>query len=235
MTKKETHYTQKYRKNIALDMRKKGFSYSEIENRLDVARSTLSLWLKNIRLTPEQEQRLWSKRSDVARANAQKKKLRTEELIASVRESSAKAIQKISPRELWLLGVTLYWRERFLRDNEGDIRKGVRFTTSDDHLAQLFLKWLFEIGKLERDEIIFDIFVEKGRLEGVVEHWSHVTGFPQKYFTRIYFLKRKARAIKRIRTSLKPYFGLLRIRVRASSALARQIAGWIVGIQDAIK
>ena len=136
----------------------------------------------------------------------------------------------------------LYWRERFLRENENDLRKGVRFTSSDPYLIKLFLKWLKDIGKIENEEIKFDIFMVGGKqdIDGrnkivadTINYWSEITNFPQDNFTRIYTQKvhPKRRGIKKRKVSKRAHLGLLRVRVKAGSMLARQIAGWVRGIR----
>ncbi len=45
-------------KNAAIKFRKKGFSIGKIEKRLGIPRSTLSGWLKNIALSPQQKTKL---------------------------------------------------------------------------------------------------------------------------------------------------------------------------------
>ena len=64
--------------------------------------------------------------------------------IAEIKKTSAKDIQEITKKELWLMGIVLYWRERLLSGNENDLRKGVKFSSSDPYLIKLFLKWLFD-------------------------------------------------------------------------------------------
>lgn len=227
-------YIEKYKKNIAIDMRKRGLSYSEIENRIHVPKSTLSFWLKNLKLSEEQKKRLDEKRIEGIKKGAQKKILKTIQAIEEISGSSARDIQKISKREFWLMGVMLYWRERFLAGNKNDLRKGVRFSSSDPDLIKLFLKWLKDIGKIKDEEIGFDIFIGGNRGDSVknaVDYWSKVTDFPADYFLHIYF-QNKQKSKKR---SLEETgHGFLRVRVKASSMLARQIYGWISGIKDAI-
>ncbi len=247
-------YIERYKKDIAVDMRKRGFSYSEIQKSTSVPKSTLAYWLKGLELTDEQAEKLKEKRIQAMRAGAQKKILRTAELIEEMKNSSAKDIDKISKRELWFMGIVLYWRERFLNGNESDLRKGVRFTSSDPYLVKLFLKWLREVGSIGDEEIGFDIFIgedKKDFLDKAIDHWSSVTGFPKNNFSHIYFQKNNAKnnysqkndarnkkeetKSKRKtgrRNSKRTFFGLLRIRVKASSMLARQIAGWIRGIRQ---
>ncbi|OGN05105.1 MAG: hypothetical protein A2831_00300 [Candidatus Yanofskybacteria bacterium RIFCSPHIGHO2_01_FULL_44_17] len=229
---------EKYAKQIVIDLRRKGLSYSEIKKTIFVPKSTLSSWLKKIKLTDEQKERLKKKRLDAAMAGAIKKNLKTEQAIEEIKKSSAEDIVKISNRELWLLGIMLYWKERLVYDNKNNLRKGVRFTNSNPYLIKLFLKWLKDIGKIKNDEIGFDIFVSKdknAKTKSIVNHWSEITGFSKENFSRLYFQKiyTKRRGVKR-RASKKSSFGQLRIRVRASSMLARQIAGWAKRIQDIV-
>lgn len=238
--------TEKYAKTLAIDLRKKGFSYSEIKKSIFVSRSTLSHWLKNLNLTEAQTERLKKKRLDAARTGSAKKSLKTAQTIEEIKNSSAKDIKKISNRELWLMGIMLYWKERLLNKNENDIRKGVHFTSSDPNLIKLFLKWLKDIGKIKNEEIGFDIFIgedKRDKIKIIVDYWAEITGFPKKDFFHIYFqkaglkkveLKRKIEKINKRKITKKTHFGLLRIRVKASSMLARQIAGWIRGIQNTI-
>ena len=220
-------------KNRAIALRREGLSYSEIQKHLSVPKSSLSYWFRTVRLTAPQRERLLVRRKDALRSGAEKKKTRTRKLIDEIRNSSAKDIKEISRRALWLRGIMLYWRERFLRKGETDVHRGVRFTSSDPELIKFFLKWLFEVGGLEQREIIFDIFLSSAKrnfLDTVIHHWSRVTGYPITDFHHVYIQKRKTGKNKRRYIHSAPY-GLLRIRVRASSMLARQITGWVRGIE----
>lgn len=214
-------YLEKYKQNIASDMRRRGFSYSEIKNRLHIPKSTLSYWLKNIKLTPEQIKKLNDKRLETARANALKKISKTSQLIEEIKNSSAKDVKEISKRELWLMGIVLYWKN----GNKSDLKKGVHFSSSDPYLIRLFLKWLREVGGIRDEEIKFDIFAGK-KTDEVIKYWAKVTGFPQSYFTNLYFQKGGKKKNSKV--------GFLRIKVVQSSMLARQIAGWIEGLKKVI-
>ena len=229
-------YIEKYKKNIAIDMRKRGLSYSEIENRIHIPKSTLSYWLKNLKLTDEQIKKLNEKQLQAIRKGLEKKTSRTNKAIEEIKISSAKDIREISKKELWLAGIVLYWRERFLNGNENDLRKGVKFTSSDPYLVKLFLKWLQDVGGIKDEEIEFDVFMSednKNLGNEAVAFWSDVTDFPEAKFRNVYFQKARPKTTrKKIRRKVanKARYGLLRTRVKASSMLARQIAGWVRGI-----
>jgi len=233
-------YLEKYKQNIAIDMRKRGFSYSEIGNRLHIPKSTLSYWLKNVKLTPEQIKKLNDKRTETAKANVLKKISRTSKMIEEIKNSSSQDIKEISKKELWLMGIMLYWKN----GNKSDLRKGVHFSSSDPDMIKLFLKWLQEIGGIQNQEIKFDIFLrqelrDKGLVSKAIDYWSKITGFSKNCFSNIYYHYLKPQKRGRNRKHRKygrdekhgKFYGFLRVKVTQSSMLARQIAGWIDGIK----
>ena len=234
---------KKFKKETAIDLRQKGFSYSEIQAKLSVPKSTLSSWLGKVVLNEQQIKKLENRRTETAKANSRKRISNTAKIIEEIKNSSAKDIAEISKREFWLMGIILYWRERASSGNKTDIKNGVRFTSSDPDLIKLFLDWLQEIGGIEDKEIRLDIFIGEDKKESiseVIEYWSKISGFPINYFPRIYYQKNSPRANKRKNKENRKtkreipkrlQFGFLRIRVKASSMLARQLAGWIQGIK----
>jgi len=232
-----SRYIENYKKNIAVDMRKRGLSYSEIETRIHVPKSTLFFWLKEIKLTKEQKKKLDDDRLKALKRGSEKKIKKTLQVIEELKISASSDIKEITKKELWLMGIILYWRERLLSGNESDLRKGVRFTSSDPYLIKLFLKWLQDIGGIKDEEIRFDIFITKDKerpkksVSEIIAFWSDVTGFPENRFSKVYTLKTREKRKKGGREiTNKTKVGLLRIRVSSSSMLARQIAGWVKGI-----
>lgn len=220
-------------KDFAIELRKGGYSYSEIKKFCPVPKSTLSYWFRDLKLSEPQLARLKKKRIEAAQRGSRTRSAKISKAIEAIQRTSAKDIGKISKRELWLMGVVLYWRERFLNKNESDLKKGVRFTSSDTHLIKLFLKWLIDVGGIKNEEISFDIFIpedKKNSLNDFVDHWADVTNFSKTNFSRYYLHKAKVRKPKRV--TKKSSHGLLRIRVKASSMLARQISGWAKGIEQ---
>ena len=226
-------------KSDVIGLRKKGFSYTEIQRYIHLPKSTLSRWLKSVSLSEIQRKKLEVRRRMAGQRGAQNRKLTTAKKIEKIKTTSAQDIKVISKRELWLMGIMLYWRERLLNGNMHDSQRGVRFTSSDPDLIQFFLKWLVAVGGLAIDDIQFDIFVSEERknlTDPIISYWSEVTQVPRSRFTHVYIQKNHVKnqpdltSVKQ-RKSKKSRYGFLRIRVAASSLLARQIAGWIAGIQ----
>lgn len=217
-------------KEIAINLRKQGFSYSEILKRIPVAKSSLSLWLRSVGLSKKQNQRLTEKKLAAALRGAMKKKedriLRTK----IIKEAAEKEIGKLTERERWLIGIALYWAEGS-KERDTSMSTGIRFNNSDPSMIKLFLKWLRDIMKISEEDIKYDIYIHensKNKIKDVVRFWANITSSPKEKFKYIYLKKNK---IKTNRKNMKDkYFGLLRVAVRKSSSLNRKISGWVEGI-----
>jgi hypothetical protein len=225
-------YQNNFKKEIAIAMRKDGNSYNLINRHLHVPISTLSFWLKDIKLSLSELNKLKKYNLLRYREAVETKKSNTLQKRDNLFKRSLIDIPNISKKDLWIMGIILYWRERLINDNRTDLYRGVHFTSSDEYLIKLFIKWLTIVGNILSDEIYFDIFVKKtmkNNLSNIISHWSAVTGFDNASFPRIYFLNSPAK--RSIKSYQQSRFGYLRIRVKSSSLLARQIAGWIEAIK----
>ncbi|OGZ65652.1 MAG: hypothetical protein A3D34_00935 [Candidatus Staskawiczbacteria bacterium RIFCSPHIGHO2_02_FULL_33_16] len=186
----------------------------------------MSLWLKSVKLAENQKQKLTAKKLASTRRGAQKMKDIRIALTKEIKDKARKEIGKLSKRELWLIGVALYWAEG---SKEKEYNPGSRmvFSNSDPYMIKLFLKWLINIIKVPREKIYFSIYIHeshKDNLERTVIHWSKYTDYPKQEFSKIYFKRNKINTKrKNIREN---YFGLLRISVIESSTLNRKIQGW---------
>ena len=215
-------------KETAIKLRKRGFSYSEILKEVPVAKSTLSLWLRSVGLAKKQKQRLTEKRIIAALRGASAR--RNYRLISTeiIKREARSEIGRISKRELWLIGVALYWAEGH---KERIKSERVQFSNSDPNMIKLFLEWLERCCKIHKKDIYFRIFLHKtakDRLNEVQKHWLRVTGFPPRNFQKITWKRHK---IKTKRRNIgENYFGLLRVIIKKSTNLNRKIQGWIVGI-----
>jgi transcriptional regulator len=215
-------------KQKAIKLRKKGYSYSEILKQISVAKSTLSLWLQSVGLSKKQKQRLTKKKLESALRGAKKKREQKLALIDKLHRKAEKDIKKITKKELWLMGVMLYWAEG---SKERRFATNIQFSNSDPVMIKLFLKWLMDVCEIDLNRINFSVYLHenhKHRLNKVVNYWIKQTGFSKKYLTGVYFKKGNP---KTKRTNIgENYYGVVRIRVRRSSDLNRKIIGWIHGI-----
>ena len=220
-------------KELALSLRKQGFSYVEILKRVPVAKSTLSLWLRSVGLSKKQKQRLTEKKLSSMQRGWTKWRNQRINLTERIKKSARRDVRKISERELWLIGIALYWAEG-TKQKEHSTGKGVLFNNSDPAMIQVFLKWLRDVIKVQEDEIVFEVYVHenhKNNTKRFLDYWAHIANVDVGRL-RIYFKKNK---IKTNRKNIgDKYYGLLRVGVKKSSILNRKITGWTEGIVDNI-
>ena len=98
-------------KNKAIQLRKKGLSYSQIKTELGISKSTLSGWLYNMPLSEKRIKELNSDnpmRIERYRNTMLKKR---EGRLEKVFNNVSKNIGKLNNRELLLAGLFLYWGE----------------------------------------------------------------------------------------------------------------------------
>lgn len=217
-------------KNIAIKLRRHGLSYSEIAAKVPVSKASLSLWLKNVRLTTEQHQKL-SHKSDEGRikgaAIRREQRLRTTQ---DIMNRSEQEIGSITRRELWLIGAALYWAEGS-KAKAHNVSCGVMFSNSDPLMIKLFLKWLHNICNEQLSQIECELYIHanhRRRVDEIKKYWSNITGFPVNRFNYVYFKKPKNNTLRK--NHANEYFGLARIKVRRSTNLNRRISGWVRGI-----
>lgn len=214
----------------AIQLRKQGLSYSEILKQIPVAKSSLSLWLRSVGLAKRQKQRLTEKQLAASLRGAHARRNQRIALTQKIYKEAEKEIDHISPRELWLIGIMLYWAEG-CKEKKHNPGSGAEFINSDPYMIKIFLKWLFEICNVGKEELNFSIYIHKNHknnLERVRVHWSICTGFPINYFEKIYFKTHKPKTNRK--NTGNSYFGILKIKIRASSSLNRKIQGWIRGV-----
>jgi len=216
----------------AVQLRKKGLTYNEILKQVPVAKSTLSLWLRDVGLAKAQYQVLTAKRKKAQRLGAEARRAQRIERTEEIYRQSEMEIGKLSKRELWLMGAMLYWAEG-AKEKEWNHGVGLDFANSDPHMIQLYLKWLFEILHVQVSDITCRIALHEThlfRLDEIRKYWLGITSMPKECFTKENV---KRHSIPTIRKNIgEDYRGLLQVRVKKSSHLNRKIVGWTKGIAN---
>ena len=210
-------------------MRKQGLSIKDIAKKLDVSTSSVSVWTRDITLTQEQYDLLlyhsrdpyYGKRLNYIR----KKKADTDRKIRRLKKIGVKEVGYLSKRELFLVGIALYWSEGFKKDSQ------VGFANSDPSMINFFLRWLFECFGYTYDDFTVRVTLNishKKRINEVEKFWSEATNIPLKGFRKPFYQN-----VKWQKTYQNPneYHGLLRIKVLKSKDFLRKIYGYIEGLR----
>ena len=209
-------------------LRKQGLTYSEILQKVPVAQSSISLWLRNVQLSKSQITRIQKIKSDGVKLGAVIRHNNAIKLKQQIISDASQEIAKITDRELWLIGIALYWAEGSKQSTKS-VSEGVKFTNSDPNMIKLFDLWLTKVIKVSPDDINYEIYLHQSmsaQKSQVVKHWSKILNKPINKFDRIYLKKN-------IITKNYPksdYKGVVRIVVKKTTNLNRQITGWQQGI-----
>lgn len=212
-------------KELALLLRREGLSYREILAKVPVAKSTLSLWLRSVGLSKRQKQRLTKKKLAAMRRGwavwHQQRLVRTE----SIREEARKDFLRrtLNSDALWLTGIVLYWAEG-TKEKPHTPGSGIAFNNSDARMIKLFIRWLKEVVHVPSEMIKLELYIhQSGNVDRALRFWSKKVGVASSKI-RVYF-KRHNPNPKR-RNVGKEYNGLLRVAVKRSSGLNRQVDTW---------
>lgn len=216
----------------AIQLRRNGVTYAAILQRFGMAKSTLWRWLKAEGLVETQPQRLTElKRIAQRKAAATVKAARLARTHAIV-EPARREIGSLSLRDLWLMGIVLYWAEG-AKQKPGNVSASVTFANSDPGAGRLFLAWLQEICDISHDRLSFEIYLhETASAERARAYWAYQLSIPAGQVIKIRW-KRHRPATRRTNVG-DSYHGLIRIKVRRSTELNRRITGWILGICDSL-
>lgn len=214
----------------AVAMRKEGRSYREIRNVVGVSKSTLSLWLRDIPLTDEQQRALALRSPQGASSRARAVRASAAQRRARIQSEARAQIAELSESELFVAGVVAYWAEG-TKNKPWGRGQSVKFMNSDPELIRLFLAWLRLIG-VSGDRLIFRIHIhESADASEALAFWSGVVDAPTTQFGSCTLKRHKPTTVRK---NVGPdYRGCLQVYVRSSATLNLRIAGWCEGLAAA--
>lgn len=211
----------------AIALRKQGHSLREIIEKVPVAKSTLSVWLREVGLSVPQKQRLTQKKLDAARRGAQKKKAARILKSASIRSDAMAGVDQFYSDIFWLSGVMLYWAEG-AKEKSWRCGGRVSFTNMDWKMVLIFRDWLVRYLSLDSNDLDFSLYLHKGcDRSGILTFWARKLNIREREI-KVY-LKSSKRYTQRKNVE-DAYKGVFRVRVRKSVDLNRKISGWIDGM-----
>jgi len=219
-------------KSIAISYRKQGKSYNTISKRLGIPKSTLSTWLKNLKL-PKQvreklltsAQRSWAK--NIIRYNKKRSQIAIERSLRA-QEKAAEDIQTLSARELKLVGTVLYWAEGYKKT-----RWTLVFCNSDPAIVRVMMRFFREVCKVPEKKFKAQVQIHPNVSEELAKcYWSKISNIPLKQFRKS--LTRISKASKKKRPPKTLPYGTFRVIIM-DVELVNRIKGWILGLSKEIK
>lgn len=190
--------------NGAIELRKKGNSLKEISDRLNIAKSTASLWLKNIELDQNAKIQIEKRQSQARSKASQTIKNKVKNRQRELSESANKMILKLNiannPHLCKLFCSLLYWGE----GNKTGYRVG--FTNSDPIMIKTFIKLFRQSFSLDESKLRALVHIHEYHIESEIKkYWSKITNIPLSQFTKSYLKPHTGRIVR------QEYKGTLRI------------------------
>lgn len=215
----------------ARKLRSRGVSVRKIAQTLGISKSTASGWARDIILTVEQVEALRQSAIRGAELGRIKgafvQKQRKTHLIEEFKKSGIEYLSNLTPRELLIAGLALYWGEGSKKSN-----RGIGFCNSDPRMIKFLLRWLndcFGVGLDQlRCRVGINLMHEK-RDEIVKLYWSRITDIPLGQFRKTSF---KRVHNKKVYENFNQHYGTLTIEVAKSWNLYYKILGLIEGLRQ---
>ena len=211
------------KKIIARKIRKEGKSIIHIAKKLEVSKSSVSLWCRDIILKPGQVETLRKQKGSVmgrwigAESNRRKKR----EAIERNEKEAKLLLGRISKRDLLIAGLCLFW-------GEGS-KTGSRFIfiNSDPLMIKIMKKFLIDILKVDINDIGLTVQINRvheSRIKKVTLFWSKYLKIPTTRFSKPYYVNVKP---SKIYENYETYYGILRLKVLHGSNLQYKMLGLI--------
>ncbi len=195
-------------KNNAIKLRKKGLSIGFIERKLNIPRSTLSGWFKEIILTDQQKNRLKERAKFALMRSRQKAikwhKKQKEANIAKAESQADLVLEKIDLNNKETIELAL----SFLYLGEGAKKSTTSLGSSDPKIITFFISCIEKLYGLSRKSAKCELHLRYDQDEKeTIKFWSAELGIPERNF--IY-----SKDIRTINSTTRPdYRGVCAIRI----------------------
>lgn len=223
--KSKTIYTMTYNipKQKAIQLRKNGYSYNYISEKLGLAKSTLSYWFRDIPYIPNEEviRRIGEGKLKMAITKSRQKM----ESTLKAKEKAKEDVGVLTKRDLFMIGIGLYM-------GEGSKTTGsIRIINSDPQILQFAVQWFKKICDLRDENFSLAVHLyPDNEIEKSLMFWSKTLNIPKNQFGKTQVDKRTGKkAFKRGRL---PY-GTAHLTIRSNNNsefgifLFRKIMAWI--------
>ncbi|MEU5060788.1 MULTISPECIES: hypothetical protein [unclassified Streptomyces] len=209
----------------ARELRLQGWTYDQIQVELGCSKSSISLWVRD--LPKPERKRTREEASAIARRGWEATLQRREEGRQKTRQAATEEIGALSDRELFLVGVGLYWSEGS-KAKAHRRQERVDFVNSDPDMIQVYLEWLRLLG-VNPERLRFHVQIhETADIATAEKFWAALVGADPSQFGKT-SLKKHNPKTNRKRVGAD-YHGCLLVRVPQGADLYRRIEGWWYGI-----
>lgn len=218
-------------------LRLQGKTYGEIRGLFNIPKSTLSVWFSRLRISKKAQKILQSKRKDGYLKLVEFNKIRTltiQKENENIRLDFESRVNKLSNRELMILGAALYWGEGYknFTFNKRGAYPYIAFGNSDPHMIMVFINFMEKILGILKSKIRAQAMIYPNiQAKTAIDYWQNITQIPRENFRCQVALSRASQQ-KRPK-HLLPY-GTLQLRISRRQEFFK-IKGLMDGIIKASK
>jgi hypothetical protein len=158
-------------------LRQQGLPLIDIATQLGVAKSSVSLWVRDVDFEPRPRVTRTVRRARKRGASSPQRRKQAE--INRLLDESRARIGQLSEREFLVAGAALYAGEGSKRDGE------VRFANSDPRMIAFFCAWLRHFFDVDESRLRVRLYLHQGlNHDAAMAFWSSVTGIPTWQFRK---------------------------------------------------
>lgn len=214
----------------ARELRAQGWTYKEIATELGVSKSSVSLWVRDLPREGRLSYEEFRKRNDEGRRRYwEQERLTREAARQAVTDATARLVGRLAEREILMLGAMAYWCEG-VKNKPYRRNDRVTFINSDPGLIRFFLRFL-EVAGAAPEDLIFRVMIhESADVAAAHAFWQEITGADSTLFGSPTLKRHNPKTVRR--NVAEGYHGCLRVDVRRSTWLYRQVEGWMKGMVD---
>ncbi|MFA5894189.1 MAG: hypothetical protein WC851_00260 [Candidatus Shapirobacteria bacterium] len=213
-------------RELAISLRKKGYSYNQIQKSTGLSKDTISRTCRQVILTKDQIKNLETRRTagqmlasiKGAKSNQLKKEIIQKQLL----EEGVRQVGELTRRDKFIFGISLYLGEG------SKTGSAVEFTNADPIAVKFMLNWFVEFCEIPQESIKASLWIHDNLSEPEAKkYWSNLLGIEISQFDKSYIAKNRVDS-RKIRKNIHKY-GIIKIRYYSVAKL-RLILGWIKGV-----
>ncbi|MEU5049491.1 hypothetical protein [Streptomyces sp. NPDC021096] len=213
----------------ARELRRAGRTYDEIVAELGVAKSSVSLWVRDL---PKPERKVREHCRAMAEARWEPIRQARDLERRQAKTVAAQQVGTLSDRDLFIAGVALYWSEGTKSKSHRPSER-VIFVNSDPDMISLYLAWLRLLG-VDQSRLRFHLMIhESADVASAERFWTEHVGPGIGTFCKTTLKKHNPKTVRK--NVGEDYRGCLAVRVLAGADLYRRIEGWWCGIVSSVR
>ncbi len=204
----------------AVRLRKAGLSYSEILKKIPIAKSSVSLWCRDVDLTAEHKKRIENKSKARSLAGIKSIQTRFWQRRCDAFMQGVDMSRRFGNNPNFVAGLMLYLAE-------GTKKSTTAVTNSDERIIKFMKSWLGEFFQIGPNQLVIGLHIHLGQDEGEIKkYWSKITLVPVGNFRKTFT---KSEGSKYRKNRLENGIAKLVVRNEGSTYLLFKVLGAING------